>query len=125
MNPNTYKNAALRTNPEDYQPIIERLSTESIAGLLHAGIGLATESGEFLDQLKKHIFYGRELDEVNLREELGDAQWYLALACHYLDYGMEAMMEDNLRKLQSRFPNRFTKEGAIVRDLEKERKAFQ
>ncbi len=29
---------------------------------------------------------GSELDIVNLREELGDVMWYLAIACHNIDF---------------------------------------
>lgn len=61
-------------------------SARTVAGhgkadsLDHAVIGYFTECGEFVDQYKKHMFYGRELDKTNLIEELGDMCWYLALA---------------------------------------------
>lgn len=48
--------------------------------MLHAGLGLATESGELLDAIKKEMYYGKSLDTVNVKEELGDLCWYLALA---------------------------------------------
>jgi NTP pyrophosphatase (non-canonical NTP hydrolase) len=46
---------------------------------IHAKIGLITELGEFLDPIKRHIFYGADLDPVNLKEEIGDMLWYWAL----------------------------------------------
>lgn len=72
MNSKEYINNAVRTESRDFEAIGKRLSEESNIRLLHGAIGLATESGEFLDALKKHIYYGKELDRVNLAEELGD-----------------------------------------------------
>ncbi len=49
---------------------------------LHAGYGLVTEVGEIADIFKRHIFYGKAIDIVNLKEEIGDAMWYLAIGIH-------------------------------------------
>lgn len=89
--------------------------------LLHAGIGLATESGEFLDALKKSIFYGKELDTVNLKEELGDVLWYMAIAMDALGTDFETEMEKNMRKLKARYGEKFSKDFAERRNLKKER----
>jgi NTP pyrophosphatase (non-canonical NTP hydrolase) len=91
------------------------------ARLLHAGIGIATESGEFLDALKKHIFYGKELDKVNLLEELGDLFWYMAIALDELGSTFEKEQARNIAKLKARYPEKFTESAAEVRDLQKER----
>lgn len=47
---------------------------------LHSAYGLVTETGELVDIFKKHIFYNKDLDLVNLKEEIGDLFWYCALA---------------------------------------------
>lgn len=47
-------------------------------GMVHAAIGLAGETGELIDCLKKSLVYGRELHTANLIEELGDLEWYAA-----------------------------------------------
>ena len=39
--------------------------------LLHGAMGLCTESGEIMDALKRHIFYGSPLDILNIKEEIG------------------------------------------------------
>ena len=93
--------------------------------LLHAGMGIATEAGEFLDALKKSVFYGKELDRVNLKEELGDLLWYMAIAMDELGTDFETEMERNIEKLRARYPERFTKEKALERDLEKEREILE
>lgn len=115
----------------DYQK--DALRTESTvfnleAGddrLLHAGIGLATESGEFLDALKKHIFYGKPLDRTNLKEEIGDLMWYCAIALDELDSTFGEVQETNIAKLKARYPDKFTEERAETRDLVKERKILE
>lgn len=93
--------------------------------LLHAGIGLATESGEFLDALKKSIFYGKELDTVNLKEELGDVLWYMAIAMDVLGTDFETEMEKNIKKLKARYGEKFSQGSAEKRDLKKEREALE
>ena len=42
-------------------------------------MGLAGESGEVVDLLKKHTVQGQDFDEDELIEELGDIEYYLQL----------------------------------------------
>ena len=93
--------------------------------LLHAGLGLATETGEFLDPLKKHFFYGKPIDEINLKEEIGDILWYCAIACDALGTTIDAEMLRNIAKLKARFPDKFTEEKANERDLDAERSVLE
>lgn len=53
---------------------------------LHGTTGGVTEVGEFMDALKAHLFYGKDLDYVNLAEEVGDMWWFAALVVHAVDY---------------------------------------
>jgi NTP pyrophosphatase (non-canonical NTP hydrolase) len=82
--------------------------------ILHGVIGLSTESGELLDAVKKSLFYGRDLDKQNLREEIGDILWYTALLMDALDYSFEQAMADNIAKLAKRYPDGF--KDVLVRD---------
>lgn len=93
--------------------------------MLHAAIGIATESGELLDALKKSIFYGRELDRTNLIEEMGDLFWYCAIMCHQLGVSFEDVQQVNIAKLRKRYGGAFTSEAAINRDLEAERQILE
>ena len=93
--------------------------------LLHAGIGMVTEAGEFIDALKKAIFYGSELDRVNLREELGDMTWYLSMAISELGTTYEEVMDINIAKLKARYPEKFTLDKASNRDLSAEREILE
>jgi NTP pyrophosphatase (non-canonical NTP hydrolase) len=96
--------------------------------LQHAAFGFCTESGEFMDALKKHVFYGDELDLTNLAEELGDLLWYVALACNALGINLEDVMTKNLKKLHGktgRYKDQFTEEEALHRNLDVERKTLE
>ncbi len=125
MNSRDYIKDATRTESTDFSSMNTRLTEDGTKRLLHAGIGLSTEAGEFLDALKKHIFYGKELDRVNLAEEMGDMFWYLAIACDELGVEFESLMERNIAKLKARYGEKFTEERAENRDLGTEREILE
>ncbi len=118
---------ALRTEPDmaAYANAHTRLSDVRTIRLLHVAMGLVTEAGEFLDQLKKHIFYGRPLDTVNLIEELGDSNWYERIGVDALETTFLDMVHRNVAKLQARFPEKFTEDAANNRDLAQERQILE
>ncbi|AHX01149.1 putative mazG pyrophosphohydrolase [Nitrincola phage 1M3-16] len=101
---------AIRTESPNFYQVDSRI--------LHAAIGCVTESGEMLDALKKSIFYGKELDLVNIKEEAGDILWYLAILFDALGTNFEAEQERVINKLRARYPEKFTEYDAEVRDLE-------
>lgn len=94
------------------------------ADLLHAALGLTTEAIEFLEAVAKSM-RGGGLDEVNLREELGDLEWYMALAHRRLGSTPEEVRERNIAKLRRRFPAKFEGAQALSRDLDAERRALE
>lgn len=121
MDTKDYVQNAIKTESRDFEAIGQRLQSVENQRLLHAGIGLATEAGEFLDALKKHVFYGKDLDKVNLREEMGDIFWYCAIIADQLEVDFSEVMERNITKLKARYGDKFTEEKASNRDLETER----
>lgn len=114
-----YIEEAMRTNSPNFP--VELHKNRKTVDLLHAAIGMSTESGEFLDALKKHLFYGKPLDFVNLAEELGDMCWYVAVALNALGLTFEDVQQSNINKLRARYPEKFTAELAENRDLVAER----
>ena len=88
---------------------------------VHYVFGMLTEIGELADVFKKNIAYGKEIDWVNVKEEIGDTLWYLANFCRKHDFDLEEILDTNIAKLEARYPERFTEEKAINRDLDKER----
>jgi NTP pyrophosphatase (non-canonical NTP hydrolase) len=117
--------SAVRTESKDFDSIADRMTTKEAIRLNHAAMGMVTEAAEFLDVLKKHIYYGKTIDKVNLAEEIGDLCWYMAIACDELHVNLEDIMETNIAKLKARYPNKFTSEDAINRNLETERKILE
>lgn len=100
------------------------ISEEKIR-LLHAGLGMLTEAEEFLTPVINSILKSTDLDKVNLSEEIGDMQWYQAIACDVLGTTLEIEQERNIRKLKTRYPDRYSDDAAINRDVEVERKVLE
>jgi NTP pyrophosphatase (non-canonical NTP hydrolase) len=125
MNSNEYQKDVLVTDLQDYDPVKSRLTDIKAIRLLHAAMGIGTEAGEFMDVIKKHILYGKEIDTINLKEEIGDLFWYIALACDELNVSFDYIFEQNIAKLRQRYSGRFTENAALNRDLEKERSVLE
>ena len=92
---------------------IERLTT--------AGVGLAAESGEFLEIVKKMVFQGKPWNDDNREHliiELGDVMWYVAQACMALDVSFDDVVRGNVKKLEKRYPG-----GSFSVDKSENRKA--
>lgn len=93
--------------------------------ILHATLGLVSESGEIADNVKRKIAYGRDLDIPNLIEEAGDVLWYLLLLTKTLGLSLEDIADANIAKLSRRYPElRFTAERALNRDTAAEMDAI-
>lgn len=87
-----------------------------IQNLDHALYGMASETGEIADCIKKTVIYGKELDAVNLKEELGDLLWYVALAANTMGWQLSEIADENNAKLEKRYPiGVFTPEQALAK----------
>lgn len=161
---------------QEYQKLASRTCAQ-LGGDLdrqHMILGVISEIGELADAYKKHMAYGKELDRVNVLEEVIDACWYVANWATFinkeltdpkevsyiptpdpeiadyifylsttLDFTAPQYMlnqlytfclaediseeefyqalENNINKLKVRYPDKFTQENALNRDLTKER----
>lgn len=106
MTANEYQKLALRTARKDL---------DSTQLLLNGALGLAGESGEVVDAIKKHLFQSHWLDRSELVKELGDVAWYLAIAAHAIGYDLDTIFKMNIEKLIDRYPNGFDSERSINR----------
>lgn len=106
MTINEYQNEAIRiaSGMNQNYPII-------VNGLM----GLNGEAGEAIDILKKHLFQGHELDKEHLAKELGDCAWYIAVSANALGYDLEAILQMNVDKLRTRYPDGFVTEKSLHR----------
>lgn len=91
--------------------------------LLHGAIGISTESVEILEQVYAHVTSKgtKELDVVNLGEELGDVAWYQAIFLRDLTLDYYSILTINIKKLAARFGDKFSAFRAENRDLKTER----
>lgn len=107
MTINDYQKAALRTEKGSMADVNPRL----VNGLM----GLCSEAGEALDELKKHMFQDHWLDKTHIAKELGDVAWYLAVSADALGYTLEEIFQMNVDKLLARYPNGFEAERSVNR----------
>ena len=85
--------------------------------LINGVMGLCGESGEAIDIVKKWLAQGHELDKEKLAKELGDICWYLAETATALDLSLEDIMTANIQKLKKRYPEGFSVEKSINREV--------
>jgi hypothetical protein len=90
--------------------------------LLHAAMGIFTESGEAIELVRKQL-EGHAFDTVGWGEEIGgDISWYQALGHDAAGTDEDVEREKNIRKLELRNKGKvFNAEATVNRDTEAER----
>lgn len=103
MDMNEYQKKALRTARKENEPPMKwRLADWSL--------GLTGETGEAVDVIKKLIFHGH-FNKEKLKEELGDALWYIAVLAAECELTLEEIARFNVDvKLKERYPEGFDPE---------------
>lgn len=96
------------TNFEEYQEFVWKLASDvSKSDFEHqlgtAGLGLAGESGEVADLIKKVLFQGKKFDKEKFIDELSDVMWYMSFAASVAGVTMEDVMQVNVKKLSDRY----------------------
>ena len=87
---------------KDGQQIINELTPEK-ADLLHMAVGVSGEAGELLDAVKKAVIYNKEMDLVNIVEELGDLEFYMSKIRQIVGITREEILQRNIDKLSIRY----------------------
>ena len=85
--------------------------------VFHAILGIATESTELLQAMK----FNGTLDTVNILEESFDIDYYQLILLDQLNADFFQVWDTGFAKLKARYPDKFTKDHAINRNLNKER----
>jgi NTP pyrophosphatase (non-canonical NTP hydrolase) len=125
MNFEDYKKRAKALESNDYSKIMLRLTNKNIT-MMHGLIGLTTEIGELVDVFKKYVFYGKKIDLINVKEELGDLMWYMNLLIELEGWTWEEIAELNIKKLELRYQDKqFSEMRAANRDLKAERNLLE
>ena len=91
-----YQAAALRTARDKNAP----------DELFHLVLGLVGESGEIAEKFKKLVRDKQsdvsQLDKDDIKKELGDVLWYVAVLAEYLGIQLDDVATVNIAKLASR-----------------------
>lgn len=85
---------------------------------VHCCMGISGEAGEVIDLIKKSVYYGKPLDKTKVSEEIGDLMFYIVNLATSYNLSMSDILKNNVKKLELRFPNGFSKEDAIRRNDE-------
>ena len=89
---------------------LEAQDNINVPRVMTSAIGMLAESGEFTEVLKKMVFQGKEFNEDNrfhMKRELGDILWYWIQGCIALGYTPDEVMDENIKKLEARYPDGF------------------
>ena len=103
---------------ETYQRSVVRSQNKSlnVEEKLQEGLmGIAGESGEALEHIKKYLFQGHSLDIIKLADELGDVLWYLTQTAMALGYDLDDIIRINMDKTHKRYPDGFNTRSSMNR----------
>ena len=97
---------------------VENTSEIQSARLLTAALGLGSETGEFVEIVKKMFLQGKPPSDENIfhmKRELGDIMWYWATACAALGLDPFEVISENQKKLEERYGEQFAVKKSEVR----------
>ena len=114
MRTNDGKNTERLSQHIDYAPVYNH----DIGGIVNACLGLSGEVGEFNDMIKKWIFHEKPFDEDHAKKEIGDIVWSIALMCYSFGWDLDEILQMNIDKLKSRYPEGFDVNKANNRKAE-------
>ncbi|NIM46758.1 MAG: nucleotide pyrophosphohydrolase [Candidatus Aenigmarchaeota archaeon] len=71
------------------------------------GLGITGEAGDVASCIKKTLVH-KNSQEEGIKENLGDTLWYAAMICNFFDWDFQEILEENMKKLEKRYPKGFT-----------------
>ena len=101
-----------------YQEEVKRTTatTEFDDTLAMTAMGLAGESGEINEHIKKFLFHNHFLSKDEIAKEAGDVLWYLTCLCNALGVPLQDVIDQNVEKLRRRYPDGFSSEKSRNRE---------
>lgn len=99
-----YQYLAIKTDTA----INAKAEQERFNGYIEKVLGLAGETGEVVEKIKKHlrdkdnVFYLTTEELEELGKELGDVLWYISAIAEYNGVSLQYIAEKNLKKLEDR-----------------------
>jgi NTP pyrophosphatase (non-canonical NTP hydrolase) len=105
----------------EYQELTARTEnhTDLNEALKEYAFGIAGESGEVIDDIKKIVYHGHNpenfLVKEHIAQELGDLLWYLARIAAKFNVNLEDIAIGNIAKIRVRYPEGFSTERSVNR----------
>lgn len=90
--------------------LVEKMRNKSLTEdqeLVNYALGLAGETGEVIDHIKKYVYHKHELNVNEVIKELGDCLFYIQAMANIFEIDMGEIMLNNIIKLEERYPNGF------------------
>ena len=120
---------SLKLNSDEKRHLFDGNQTLNVdTRVLHGILGIATEGVELVENIGN---VGSMEFVVNLKEELGDIEWYKAIIYDQTEkLGLPTFNDSDIRemvinKLKARYGEKFTEDAANVRDLDAEQKLLK
>jgi NTP pyrophosphatase (non-canonical NTP hydrolase) len=89
----------------DYQSLANRTLYGNEQVLTNLSLGLASETGQVVDLVKKYTFHGESLNKDQLTKQMGDVLWYLSQVAEWADIPFDEVAKQNIAKLNQKYPN--------------------
>jgi len=100
--PNLDHGDMVKNLAKDGQQILDSITPLKMHKI-HMAMGVAGEAGEIIDAVKKEVAYNKEQDRMNIIEELGDLEFYMAGLRQAYDITREETLVHNKNKLGKRY----------------------
>lgn len=109
MDASIYQREAMRTKDQ---------SSSGVEQFKCSALGIAGESGEICELVKKLLYHHKMMSKQQLVQEMGDLLWYIALMADAIEVDLSEIMSININKLRLRYPNGFSyMDSQIRRDV--------
>jgi hypothetical protein len=82
-------------------------------------------SGRIAEQVKRHVFYGKEAEEERVQSGVSNVVGAIQSIAAFFEFDLIKILQDNIAKLAARFPDKFTEVAAIDRDKTTEYDAME
>jgi NTP pyrophosphatase (non-canonical NTP hydrolase) len=97
-------------NLKDYQLLCRKTAKKFSTRekeILTWGLGIAGEAGDVAGCIKKTFSHDNDQKD-GIKENIGDTLWYAAMICNFFGWDFQEILEENIQKLQKRYPKGFT-----------------
>jgi len=83
------------------------------------------ENLRMLDDLKKKLYYNKEINIINFIDSTFKLYTLLENYCNFYETDINLILDKNIAKLKARYGDKFSSDKAINRDLETEKKILE